>query len=385
MRRWIIRRKGRLVPGLIVHEWIEEHGGAERVVDAMAKGYPKADIACLWNDSPTRYSTRSVAESWLAKSPLRERKSLALPMMPFVWRGLDISGYEWLLISSHLFAHHAARAAVKHRIPAYVYVHTPARYIWEPGLDARGQRLLVRSVTPLFKRLDRLAASSGAQFAANSHFVKERVKRAWGQDAVVIYPPVGVTRLQRQAEWVDVLGAGDLHILEELPREFILGASRFVKYKNLQQVIEVGEACDIPVVLAGAGPALGELQERASTATVPVHFVLNPSDELLYTLYQRALIFVFPPIEDFGIMPVEAMALGTPVLVNSVGGAAESTKLLQGGVHLNTSTAREINDGVHSALGLDMKIAQEKASLLSEEAFIGNVHSWVGPVGGSKG
>lgn len=362
--------------GVIVHEWIEEHGGAERVVDAMVEAYPDADIACLWNDSRSRYLQSTVKESWLAKTPLRHKKAVSLPLMPLTWRKYDLGDYEWALVSSHLFAHHISTNQDLADIPVHVYVHTPARYIWEPSLDPRGRRFAAKSSAPLFKNIDKRAAASGALFAANSSFVRDRILRTWEQDSTVIYPPVAVSKLQQRKSWCDVLTLVDTAVLESTPREFLLGASRFVSYKNLERVIEVGEACDLPVVLAGSGPALGMLQERASRASVPVTFVHRPSDELLYALYQKAMVFVFPPIEDFGIMPVEAMALGTPVLVNVMGGAAESAALLQGGTTLPEGGPKDIQDTVRNVLMLDMSVAESRSSLLSEETFIRNLHEW---------
>ncbi|WNY33457.1 hypothetical protein Q9Q99_15595 [Curtobacterium flaccumfaciens] len=117
----------------------EAVGGAERVLDAMADEYPDADLFGLWNDAPGRYPGRRVIESALAPTPLRGRKALAVPFLPALWsHGLrDLGLYDWALVSSHLFAHQA-------RVPGvdperqFTYVHTPARYLWNPELDARG-------------------------------------------------------------------------------------------------------------------------------------------------------------------------------------------------------------------------------------------------------
>ncbi len=171
--------------GLIAHEWIESSGGAEVVLDAMLAAFPDADVRCLWDDAPHRFPSRNVRESWLARTPLRRHKALAAPFSALAWRGMHADqGYEWVLASSHLFAQHAS---VRHaQIPKYVYAHTPARYLWAPELDVRGQQPLVRAVAPGFRALDRRRAQEVTAIAANSRYVRERITRSWERDSVVI-------------------------------------------------------------------------------------------------------------------------------------------------------------------------------------------------------
>lgn len=363
--------------GLIVHEWIARHGGSENVLQCMVDEYPDADIFCLWNEAQDRFPGARISESWLAKSPLRHSKALALPFMPAAWESVDLEPYEWVLVSSHLFAHHVGARPARRQAVMNVYVHTPARYIWVPELDARGQNVIGRVVAPLLRRLDKNRASDGARFAANSKFIQERIRNTWGRDSTVIYPPVAVDTVQRVANWADRLSPSEEDILGSLPDDFVLGASRFVPYKNLTRVIEVGEAIGVPVVLAGAGPQRSELETRASESTVPVSIVDSPSNELLYSLYQRAMLYVFPPIEDFGIMPVEAMALGTPTLVNAVGGAAESVHLLDGGSTMTSVDPVELRLAADQALSKDMSGVMVRATMFSEESFKENIRNWL--------
>ncbi|MFT8396621.1 glycosyltransferase [Propionibacterium sp.] len=342
--------------GIIVHEWLEKRGGAEGVVDAMRESFPDAGLVALWNDAPEKY--RDVRESWLAHTPLRRHKALSLPLQPMTWRHvLPRSHVDWVLVSSHLFAHHVdVRNRSGERVPKYVYAHTPARYIWAPELDERGQAFPARAASALLKPLDRNRAQEAVAIAANSRFVRERVHHAWGREATVIYPPVRVDEIRRVADWRTKLNGEELCALESLPQEFVLGASRFVPYKRLDWVIRVGAAFDVPVVIAGDGPEEPHLRTMAAEARVPVQFVLRPSTPMLYALYQAALAFVFPAIEDFGIMPVEAQAAGTPVVTTSVGGATES--------HVEGLTGvSAVRDDEHALVS-----ALEKAILLRDEA-----------------
>lgn len=344
----------------------------------MATSFSNADIYCLWNDAESRFSSGRVRESWLASTPLRRAKALALPLMPAVWRTLAVNDYDWVLVSSHLFAHHVGVPTARKEIPAFAYIHTPARYIWTPELDARGQGRAARLAAPFFRHLDRRAAAEPVEFAANSRFVKDRIFRVWGRDSRVIYPPVDITKLQKCASWADELDGVEHEKYESTPETFILGASRFVDYKQLSKVIEVGEACDLPVVLAGSGPEKAHLEQQAKEASVPVMVIDSPSNEFLYALYQKAMLYVFPPVEDFGIMPVEAIALGTPVLVNEVGGASESTAMLKGGSTIPGGPRSEILTAVDDALSKDMRTARENAQLFSRETFSTKLQQWMG-------
>ena len=365
--------------GIIVHEWISKTGGSERVLDAMVETFPDAEIRCLWNDVPdSRYRGRTVRESWLARTPLRRSKAVALPFMPFTWRGCKPGGYDWALVSSHLFAHHISFNDQSDDFRKYVYVHSPARYIWDPELDERGFGLLPRLVSPALRSLDRRRAQEAYSLAANSEYVRQRIKRAWDRDSEVIYPPVDVARMQSLDSWADALSGVERAVFDRLPVPFVLGASRFVPYKRLDLVIRSGEAVDLPVVLAGSGPEDRRLREQAAQASVPVHFVSDPSDELLYALYQAASVFVFPAIEDFGIMPVEAMALGTPVVVQAIGGGSETVMDGLTGAHLSEwAVAEDVKSAVVRASGADREACRYRARAFDVTRFIDRLRSWV--------
>lgn len=364
--------------GLIVHEWVERTGGAERVVEQFMEQYPDSDLFVLWDDAPGRFSGDRMHESWLASTPLRRHKALALPFMPATWRHVRPKrDYDWLLVSSHLFAHHARASAHASELPKFSYVHTPARYIWEPDLDSRGDQLPARLASTVLKPIDRRRAQESTAMAANSEFTRLRIQRVWHRDAEVIYPPVDTERIAMVGRWRDHLSMKEEALLTALPDVFLLGASRFVPYKRLDLVIEAGEATGLPVVLAGRGPGEGELRARSEQARVPVHFVISPSDALLYALYQQSLALVFPAIEDFGIMPVEAMAAGTPVIVSAVGGAAESACLTHGGVVLEAFSSQGFREAVNAITSIDRAGLPARASRFSQARFRDRVRLWM--------
>lgn len=362
--------------GILVHEWIEESGGAENVLDGFVRAFPESEIYCLWNDAPARYPDSDVRESVIARSPLRGRKALALPFMLPLWRRVkEDENLDWALISSHLFAHHVSFRG-QPGVKKFAYVHTPARYIWTPELDMRGNSPIVNAVRPILKKIDRKRAQELHAIAGNSEFVRERIYQTWGRDADVIYPPVDTARIQQVPDWVAALDESDRKLLDSLPEGFALGASRLVRYKSLDAVIDFARANDVPAVIAGDGPDRQRLEEYAGGRS-DVHFIGAPSSELLYALYQRSLAYIFPPVEDFGIMPVEAMAAGARVVVNAIGGASESVQDGVSGVHTGRFSGEDATEALGRVMAVDESAARERARDFSNERFVEEIRSWV--------
>jgi glycosyltransferase involved in cell wall biosynthesis len=361
------------VTTLIAHEWIEEVGGAENVLEQMRLALPHSRSVCLWNDDPARFP--DVEETWLAASPLHGRKAVAMPFMGSAWNRVDLTDVDRVVTSSHAFSHHLASRAAASEIPAFAYVHSPARYVWVPDVDSRGNSLAGRLGRSYFRRWDRRHTSADVRYAANSNYVAQRIADVWDKEARVIYPPVDVDRIRSYVP--EDFGAEDA-IIGTLPAEFVLGASRLVPYKNLDAAISAGEILGLPVVLAGAGPDEQRLRTVAESARVPVIFTGRVSDDVLIELYRRAALFVYMPIEDFGIMPVEAMACGTPALVNGVGGARESVLATGGGTTAIWRDSRFADPTVvDKAVGLDMTAARSAVTMFSNIAFRDNLLSWL--------
>ncbi|WP_130177852.1 glycosyltransferase [Cryobacterium sp. SO1] len=361
--------------GIVVHEWLAKRGGSENVVEEIVATFPDAQLQSLWNDAPQRFTDLSVAETWLARTPLRKSKALALPFMPTTWRHLGRNEADWILCSSHLFSHHARFAGPARAAPKLVYAHTPARYIWTPELDARGNNVLAKAARMPLQRLDRERAQEARAIAANSEFVRQRIQGCWNRDSVVIHPPVDVQAFADDP--TAHLTEDEEQILDKLPATFLLGASRFIPYKRLDLVVSLGVASDTAVVLAGDGPSLPDLQALADQHPGMITFVLKPSRALLSALYRRALAYVFPAIEDFGIMPVEAMATGTPVIARDFGGAAESVVHGVTGVHLNDFTGQAGREAVALAAGLRPEDAIARAWQFDKSVFRASLRTWV--------
>jgi glycosyltransferase involved in cell wall biosynthesis len=364
------------LPGLIVHEWIEQYGGAEKVAEEFAAIFPDAAIACLWDDYPERFAGRSVTESWLSKTPLRRRKSLALPFTLPTWRSLRVPERpDWMICSSHLFSHHARLAGHGDGVPKYVYAYTPARYVWNPDLDHRGNSRAARAASKPLQAIDRARAKEATSIAAVSNYVRERIQNTWLRDCEVIHPPVDVGYYS--ASKAEFLTPAERSLLESLPETFVLGASRFVPYKRLDLALAFGEANDVPVVLAGSGPQESALRELADSTPVPVQFVIRPSQPLLRELYARARAFIFPPTEDFGIMPVEANATGTPVIASSIGGAAESVAHGVSGFLLESFSRSEMRSAADALGSITPEECRRQTERFNTPVFHTSIKNWI--------
>ena len=365
--------------GLIAQDWVEPYGGAEIVLSALIAELPHADLACLWNDDSRWSSTLRVRESWLARSPLRGRKALSLPLMAGTWRrDWRALQPDWLVTSSYVFAHHLG--TVFPEVPRYHYVHSPARYLWASEFDQRGSNPLLSPAAAILRQVDRRAARQSGELAANSEFIRARIQRAWNRDATVIYPPVDVAGISAEPSWADKLTPAEADQLAPLPPgDFLLAGSRMVPYKGHSRVIEIGEALGLPVVLTGSGPEEHRLRAQAQAARTPVHFFGHVSREMLHALYERALAFVFPPVEDFGIMPVEAMAAGCPVVGNRVGGAAEIIVDGVSGALFDPADAAAWAAAIDRAASTDRSAVRAHAQNFNAEKFSASFRAWVSP------
>lgn len=354
-----------------MHEWLARHGGSENVFETLSEIFPDAERFCLWNDSDGRFT--GVGETMLARTPLRRSKAAALPFMPFAWRHLPARDADWVLTSSHLFAHHARFGGDARDAPKLVYAHTPARYVWTPELDGRGSGVAARAVSSALKPVDRRRATEPVAIAANSAFIAERIARTWEREATVIHPPVDVSAFVDPAP----LPASERAVLDSLPSSFLLGVSRFVGYKRLDRVIDAAVAAGSPVVLAGGGPDEERLRRTAAERGARVDFVLNPSTAMLAHLYRRSIALVFPAIEDFGIMPVEAMATGTPVIASAVGGTAETVVDGVTGALVRDWSRDELAAAVERAADAAPEACTARAKEFDTAVFRERIAGWV--------
>ncbi|GAB7192036.1 glycosyltransferase [Kineococcus sp. NUM-3379] len=301
----------------VVHEWIASHAGAEQVFEVLAGMWPTADLYALSRAPGVDLDLRGrqVRTTLLDRSGLRDRRGLTLPLMPLAWQALRGPRYDLVITSHHSFASANRLAGDGVHL---AYVHSPARYVWTPELDGRGASPWLVPARRVLASVDRRAAARLTAVAANSNEVARRIEQTWGRQAHVVHPPVDVDFFGRHDDETGEQG------LPALPDGYLLGLGRWVGYKNHATVVDVAEMLGRPAVIAGSGPMARALRARAAEASVPVVVVEGPTRAQVRRLYRDAAVLVFPTFEDFGMVPVEAMASGTPVAALGLGGALDT-------------------------------------------------------------
>jgi glycosyltransferase involved in cell wall biosynthesis len=306
----------------IVHDWLYTMGGAEQVLREMLRCYPNADVFTLFDvltsEDRAKIGFTKAKTSFLQNMPfIRKLHRTYLPLMPIAIEQFDLSGYDLVISSSYAVAKGVITGPNQLHVS---YVHSPMRYAWdlqhaylkESGLTAGIKSALARALLHRMRIWDVRTAHGPDAMLANSNFVAKRIKKVYGREAQVIYPPVTMSTLP-----ADLPTGGHF-----------LAASRLVPYKQIEAVIRAfAELPELNLVVAGHGPDAERLKALAGPNVSFVGFV---SDEKLRELMATARAFVFAAEEDFGIIVVEAQSEGTPVLALGRGGSRETVSAAPG-------------------------------------------------------
>jgi glycosyltransferase involved in cell wall biosynthesis len=307
-----------------IHEWLPARAGSEKTFEQIALAFPDADLYALNRDPDVDFvfGGRQLTTTFLDRGSLRDKRASVLPIMPLAWRMLRTpkEPYDLAITSSHAFANLAEPTRRADVVLSYCY--TPARYLWSPEIDQQRSRLepLLDPARALLRHVDLRGAARVTEFAAISTDVAARIRRFYGRDARVIAPPV-------ETDFYADDAPGQLTPEEErqVPEgDFLLAMSRFIPYKRIDLAIRTAERVGLPMVVAGSGGDEERLRGIADELGHEVHFVIGPSQQLLRELFRRARLLLFLAYEDFGIVPVEAQACGTPVIGYAAGGALDT-------------------------------------------------------------
>jgi glycosyltransferase involved in cell wall biosynthesis len=302
----------------VIHDWLVTYAGAERVLEQILKIYPQADLFSLVDFIPADQrgfiANKEVKTSFLQGLPFaRSKYRQYLPLMPIAIEQLDVSGYDLVLSSSHAVAKGILTGPDQLHIS---YVHTPIRYAWdmqhqylrEARMEHGLKGAIARSILHYIRNWDYRTANGVDHFIANSQFIARRIWKVYRREAKVIYPPVDVEAFS----------------LEKNKEDFYVTASRMVPYKKIDLIVEAFTAMpDKQLVVIGEGPDYDKIVHKAGKN---IKFLGYQPSEKLKTYMQQAKAFVFAAEEDFGIVPVEAQACGTPVIAFGKGGALETIR-----------------------------------------------------------
>ena len=354
----------------IVHDWFQGYHGSERVVEAIRGGLfapgnaPDVFTFHAARDLlPPDLAASIVQESRLAALPgLRQRGHdpghwrLLFPTMPRYFRGIDLDPYDVVIASSHAFA-----VQVRPRADAIFvcYCHTPIRWAWRAGDDHR--YAVLRPLLGRLRRLDLEASRRPDCYLANSQAVRERIRRSYGRDSVVVHPPVDVADFDPAAE--------------KEPGHF-LWVNRLVAYKRPEAVAEAFRDLPYRLTMVGIGPL-----EASVRASLPPNVTLHswlPRDELT-ALYARASGFLHVGEEDFGISMVEALAAGTPVIGLARGGALDIVRDGVDGVLVQSAEPAALRKAIEhvAAEQWDRTSLRTRAEGFSRERFVERLGSIV--------
>lgn len=298
----------------LVHDWLTGFAGAEQVLLALHEIFPEAPIyTSVWNKEKTpQFSQATVIPSYLQKFPgAIGHHQLFIPLMPQAFESFDFKGFDVIIsITTGLSKGIITQPDQLH----IAYCNTPPRYLWRLGNDTRNEGRLdsgLRNwISHKLRIWDIVSADRVDAFLANSHTVAERVAKIYRKPSTVIYPPVNTNRFSPS---------------DKKPGNYMLSVGRLVEYKRVDLIIQACLAAGCPLKIAGEGPERSKLEQLAAGHPT-IEFLGRVPDADLKELYGQALAFIFAAEEDFGIVPVEAMSAGRPVIAYRKGGATETVE-----------------------------------------------------------
>ena len=318
----------------LVHDYLVQDGGAERVLKAFHELWPEAPIFVLFNhkNKVEGFSNADIRQSFISKLPFGKTKyQWYLPWMPLATERHNLHQFDVVLSSTSAFAKGVLTRPDTLHIS---YCHTPTRYLWtdthEYIADLKYNRLIKAFLPKLIHRLrmwDKMSVDRVDHFIANSGNVRGRIQKYYRRDSDIIYPPV------------------DTHLYSPTPDigDYFITGGRLVPYKRFDLVIHVFNRLRWPLKIFGTGP---EYEALKSIAKENIEFLGKITDEQKVEFMRHARAFIHPQVEDFGITPIESMASGRPVIAYPVGGIAETVVPGETGVFFNEQTWESLLDAL---------------------------------------
>lgn len=343
----------------IVHDFLMQMGGGEKVVEVLHDMFPDAPVYTSAYDAsvmPDYYRTWDIRTSFLQKLPMkRHTHRLALLLYPLAFESFDLSRYNVVISSSSCFA---KGVITQPHTTHLCYTHSPMRFAWSTQSYMENEkvfkplRTLLAPGTHYLRMWDAIAATRVDQHIANSSIVARRIRKFYRAEAEIIYPPVNTGRFS---------------LASEIGKYYII-VSRAVPYKRLDLAVDAFTRLKIPLKIVGSGRQMKALQARAGSN---VEFLGRVGDGTLPHLLAQAKGYIMPGEEDFGIAPVEANACGRPVIAYAAGGALDSQRDGITGILFPEQSVESLCDAICKAeeTRFDPVVIQEHARQFDTEVF----------------
>ena len=354
----------------IVHDWLVKFGGAEKVLEAIYELYD-APIYTLITDykniNQSTFKNAEIHTSFIQSLPKAiENYSFYLPIFPLAIEQFDLSEYDMVISSSHAVAKGVITGANQLHI---CYCHTPMRYAWDlyhfymNSIKNRLKRFFARLILHYLRIWDLSTVNRVDYFVANSKYVSKRIKKIYGKDCKVIYPPVDVKKFN----------------ICEKKEDFYLIVSRLVPYKRIDIAVQAfGYLKDKKLLVIGDGPELKKLKKLASKN---IEFLGYQTENVVKNYMEKAKAFIFPAEEDFGIAPVEAQACGTPVIAYRKGGSLETIINKKTGLFFDKQDVKSLVKAIKDFENLEDKLnpyeIRKNSERFRKERFIEEFKSFV--------
>ncbi len=353
----------------LVHDYLNQAGGAERVVEALHELYPESPIYTSFYDRekmPDVFRKMDIRTSFMQHLPLMRRHfKKYLPLYPFAFESFDLSGYDLIVSSSAAWG----KGVKKHRGATHIcYCHSPMRFVWkrenylEKEKFGSTMKAMLHPVLEWLKRWDLKTSEGVDHFIANSKATAERIRMFYGRDAEVIHPPVDTS-------FFKPYNGGS--------KDFFLIVSRLNPYKHIDLAVEAFNELGLPLYIIGAGPDAGRLR---SLAGQNITFLGKLPDDEIVKYYSQCRAYILPGEEDFGLTPVEAQACGRPVIAFKAGGALESVVEGITGIFFEEPEKASLAEAVvkFNRMSFDPDEIRSQAMAFDKEVFKKKMREFIG-------
>lgn len=350
----------RVMKTALVHDWLNQIGGAENVLETLVDMFPAAPVyTSIYAPKlmPPAYTAWDIRTSFMQRLPgVATHHQSYLPFYPLAFEEFDLSGYDLVLSNKSAFCHGVITPPETLHI---CYCLTPTRFLWM--YDAYRQReglgkaadTALRPVLASLRQWDRLAADRVDHFIAISRVVQARIEKYYRRPSTVIYPPVDVHRFTPS---------------DRQPGDYYLAGGRLIPYKRVDLVVEAFNQLGLPLIVYGDGRDRAALERRAGSN---ITFLGRVSWDRLVDLFQHSRAFIFPGLEDFGIAPLEAQAAGRPVIAYAGGGALDTVLHGETGLLFHEQTVEALMAAVRTCESMTFSPAacRRNAERFAEEHF----------------